>query len=198
MSWLIPSMAPLFYCNCDLADFFYCTTVLLQLWLRWFLPLHHCFIAIMTCLVFLLHHCFITIRIRLISFVSPLFYCYYEFVDFFYGTIVLLQLWIGWSLLFHDCFNAIMIWLILFDFYYSTVLLQLWFGWSLPLHHFFIAIIIWLILSIPPLFYCNYDLADFFCCTTGLLQLIFGWFLLWHYYFITIIILLISPIAPLF
>ena len=109
MSWLISSMAPMFYCNCDLADFFYCTTVLLQLWLRWFLPLHHCFIAIMTCLVFLLHHCFITIRIRLISFVSPLFYCYYELADFFYCTTVLLQLWLRWFLLLHHCFIAIKI-----------------------------------------------------------------------------------------
>ena len=130
--------------------------------------------------------------IWLISSIAPLFSCNYSLADVFdcatvllpYCTTVLLQLWIGSVLLWHDCFITIIIQLIsptaplfywncdLVDFFYChTGFLQLGFGWFLLLHHCFIAIMSPLISSIEPLFYCDYDLSGFFCCKTILLQL---------------------------
>ena len=130
---------------------------------------------------FLLLHCFIGIMIWLISSIAPLFYCNFDSADFFYFT----------------CFTAIMIRLVLFDFYHTTVLLQIWFRSSLLSHHCFIAIMIWLISSVAPLFYCNYDLADFCYGTTLLLQFSFSRFPLLHHFLIGIMIWLISSIAAL-
>ena len=193
MSWLISSIAPLFYWNYDLVYFFYCSTISLELSFGCFLLFHHCFIAIMICPV------------------AALFYL----VDFIYCTTVLLQWLVGWFLLLDHCFTEIMIWLIcsiaaLFycsyhslTFFYSTIgFLRLKFGW------FYLT-------SITPLFYCNYDLADLFYFTTVLLELWFGLFLLFqlchcNYYladsiwllllhcFISTMIWLIPSIAPLF
>ena len=200
MIWLISSLAPLFYWNYDLIDFFYCTTVLLQLWFGWLVLLHYCFIAIMICLsssVARRVYCSYKLAAFLLC---TTVYCKYDFADFI------------WLLSYH-CFIAIIIWFFssfaplfyLADFFQDTsVLLRLSFSWFLQLHHGFIGITIWLIssiaalfncnyhlvalfssttvflrlrfggfylASITPLFYCNYDLVRFFCCTTVLLQL---------------------------
>ena len=150
MIWLISSIAPLFYCNFDSAEFFYFTcftaimirlvlfdfyhtTVLLQIWFRSSLLSHHCFIAIM---------------IWLISSVAPLFYCNY---DWLISTMALLF-----------CYNFC-----LANFSYcTTVLLELWFAWFLVLHHCFIANMSWLISSITPSLNCIFYFADFFYSTT--------------------------------
>ena len=134
--------------------------------------------------------------------------------DLFFCTAALLELWLGWFLLFHDCLTGIIIWLILFDFYYTTVLYQLWFAWSLLFHDCFIAIMIRLISSFPPPFNCIHYLADFFFylvdfffnyhsvalfdSTTVFLGLRFGWFLLLHHGFIALMIWLISSMVLLF
>ena len=81
--WLSSSIAPLFYCI-GLADLFYFTTVLLQLWFGWSLLLYHCFIAIL---------------VGLISSIPPLFHFNDDLVDFFYSTTALLLWWFDWFLL---------------------------------------------------------------------------------------------------
>ena len=177
----LTSIAPVFYCNYDLADLFSCTTVLLDWWLGLFLLFHDCFTGIIIWLL--------------------LFDLYY--------TTVLYQLWFAWSLLLHDCFIAIMIRLIcsisppfncihyladffyyLADFYFNyhsvaffdstTVFLGLRFGWFYltSITPLLIVIMIWLICSLAPFFYWNYDLACFFYFTIVLLDLLIGWFYL--------------------
>ena len=106
MVLLISFIARLLYCNYNLADLFYCTTVLLEVWFGWFLLLHDCFIAIMS---------------WLISSITPLFYCNYDLNYFFYWTTVLLQLWVGWFLLLGHCLIAIIISLIS-----SLIILKSW------------------------------------------------------------------------
>ena len=133
-------------------------------------------------IVLLLHHFFSAIMIWLMSSIARLFYWNYDLAYFFY----------------FNCFTAIIIWLILFDFYHTTVLYQLWFGWYLPLHHCFIEITIWLISFIAPLFCCNYDLVDLFYCTTVLLRLWFAWVLLLQDGCIAVINWRPSCFAPLF
>ena len=148
-----------------MAIFFYGTTILFQVSFSWFGLLHHCFIGIM---------------IWLISSIAPLFYCNYDWADFFYSTPFLLLFRVG---------NF---------FYCATFLLQLWFGWFLLFHDYFISIIIWLFSSIPPPFNWNYDLADYFYGTTVSLQIPFSWFFLLHHCFIKIMIWLIFCTARLF
>ena len=108
MIGLISSIAPQFFCNFQLADFFYSTTVLSLLWVGWLPLLHTCVIAIMIWLVysvprlfsynynfadfFLFHHHFIAIIIWLISSMAPLSYYNYHLADFSYCTTVLLEL----------------------------------------------------------------------------------------------------------
>ena len=184
MIWPISSVARPLYCNYNLADFLFYTTVLLQLRFTWFLLLHHCFIGIMTWLIssiaplfllqiwvgwfLLFHHRLIALIIWLISPIAPLF---------------LLRLWFSWFLLLQYCFIEIMVWLIssvaplfywnfdLADFsytttilllfglaafvYWATVLLTRWFGWFLLLQHYFFSNISRLLSSIPPLFSCD-------------------------------------------
>ena len=165
---MIPSISPLFYCNYDLADF------------TWLLSVQ-CFIGTViswSCTTVLLqlwvgrflvlHHCFITIIIWLLSSVPRLFYCSYNWGDCFYSITLWFLLFFGRFPLWHQCF------------------IEIWLGWFLLLQHCFIGIMIWLIASIAPLFYCNYDLAYFFCSTTALFHLRFGWFLPWHYCSVTI------------
>ena len=82
MIGLISSIAPQFFCNFQLADFFYSTTVLSLLWVGWLPLLHTCVIAIMIWLVYS---------------VPRLFSYNYNFADFF---------------LFHHHLIAIIIWLI--------------------------------------------------------------------------------------
>ena len=185
-------IAPLFYKNYDLIDFFYCTTVLLQLWfcrfyLTFLTPLFYwnyylsdfCSVAALFYLAdffydttvllrlsfsfFLqLHHGFVGTMIWFISSIAALFYCNYHLVPFFYCTTVFLRLKFGW-------FYLTFITTLFYSNYDSANLL---------LHRCFITIMIRLIFSIAPLFYYNYDLADFFYCNTVLLQFRFGWFLL--------------------
>ena len=139
---------------------------------------------------------FLDFLIELVSLIAPLFYWNYDLVYFFYCTIVLLQFWCGCFILSHHCFIAILswllssivpllhwnyylafffyfscfiviiIWLILFEFYYTTVLYQLWFPWCLLLHDCFIGIMIRHVSSGARLFYCKYNLADFFYSTS--------------------------------
>ena len=198
MTWLISSIAPLFYCNFDVAAFSYPTTVLLLFWVGSFLLLYHCYIGI----IIWLFSSISTVSLQLLfgsfylSSITPLFYINYDFPDVFYCTIVLLELWLGMFLLVHDYFIASIIWQI------SSIaplfLLQLWFSWFLLLKHCFIGINIWLISSIPPLFHCYHEFLDFFYCTTVLLRLWFSWFYLLYEYLMAIIILLIVSTPPPF
>ena len=131
----------------------------------------------------LLHHFFIVIMIWLICSLAPFFYWNYDLACFFYFTIVLLDLLIGWFYL----TSITPLFYINYDlsdlFYCTTVLLQLWFGWYLLFHHRLISFFIWLISSIPPMF---------------LLQLWFSWFILLQHCFTEFMVWLISSIAPLF
>ena len=127
--------------------------------------------------------------------IAALFYWNYGLLEFLSCTIVLLEYWFGWFLLYHHYFIAIwvgrllllghclidiIIWLIssiaalfyfnyhsIAFFYSTTVFLRLRFSWLY-------------LTSITPPFYCNYDLADLFSCTTILLELWLGFFLLFH------------------
>ena len=157
----------------------------MKVWFAWIPLLDHCFIGILIWLISPMPPLFYCYLGWLPSSIGPLFYWHYNLVDFFYCSTIFLQLSFGCFLLFHHCFLAIKILLILFDFYYTTVLLEIRFVWSVLLHRCFIGIMIRLISSFSRLFDWNYYLADSI------------WFLL-HHCFISTMICLISSIARLF